>query len=133
MTPEPLTDREVTFVRTDPHNALTLMGGQLVVIERLLATLDAEIAAHKTSIFAESAAVLERDRLLDAATQARVPEGLDALPRLWWCSAWQTLNEKRYHGNEGPCSVPGGCGQIAYVRDSDLAAAYNAETRGREG
>jgi len=59
------------------------------------------------------------------------PAALDVLPRLWWCSGWGTLNEKRYHGNDGPC--PGqSCGQVAYVRDSDLRAATRPAEEGEK-
>jgi len=52
-------------------------------------------------------------------------EALDGLPRLWWCPAWGTLNEVRYHGNDGPDDP--NCGKVAYVRDSDLARLVPAE------
>jgi len=53
---------------------------------------------------------------------------LDGLPRLWWCSGWGTLNEKRHHGNETACAGES-CGNFAYVRDVDLRAALKGADR----
>jgi len=72
-----------------------------------------------------------RDHSWVAATPAPLDvmvAALDGLPRLWWCSGWGTLNEKRHHGNETACAGES-CGNFAYVRDVDLRAALKGADR----
>ena len=74
-------------------------------------------------VFALRAALAATPAPLDVMVAA-----LDGLPRLWWCSGWGTLNEKRHHGNETACAGES-CGNFAYVRDVDLRAALKGADR----
>ena len=56
-----------------------------------------------------------------APREGGLRDALEGLPRLWWCSGWGTLNEKRYHGTDRPCEGES-CGGVSYIRDSDLRA-----------
>jgi hypothetical protein len=53
---------------------------------------------------------------------AEAAAALEALPRLYWCPHWQTLNEQRHLDEDGEP-----CGTVAYIRVADLEAARLAE------
>ena len=53
-------------------------------------------------------------------TAAELRAKVEGLRRLWWCPAWGTLNERRYHGTDGPDDP--NCGKVSYLRPADLSA-----------